>query len=114
MVFVVSDNEVNANLEHILPERGREQEWSHVPQEKADELCRRIGNLLLLDPKVNAKLTSTGFAKKAKVYARAENMRLAKMLAEKYGSSQWGEDQINEWQAFLAKLAVKAWTLSVG
>jgi uncharacterized protein YjgD (DUF1641 family) len=113
MVFVVSDNEEKANLEHILPERGREQDWSHVPSEKADELCRRIGNLLLLDPKVNARLTSGPFAEKVKVYARAENTRLAKMLAERYGSSQWGEDQINEWQAELAKLAVKAWTLSV-
>jgi hypothetical protein len=113
MVFVVSENEENANLEHILPEKGRDQGWRHIPPEKADELCRRLGNLLLLDPKVNARLTSSRFADKVKVYAGAENTRLTKQLATKYASSEWGEEQINEWQAILAKLAVKAWSLNV-
>jgi hypothetical protein len=113
MVYVVSENEVNANLEHILPERGRDQGWSHIPTEKANELCRRVGNLLLLDPKVNAKINSKHFSEKVKAYKGSENTRLAKKLAEKYENSEWGEEQINEWQAFLAKLAVRAWSLKV-
>jgi len=112
-VYVISDNEERLNLEHILPQAGRGVEWSHIPEERANELYRRLGNMVLLHPKVNSQLQSKAFADKVKLYAESNNTRLTKQLADKYATSVWGEVQINEWQEELAKLALKAWSIKV-
>lgn len=112
-IYVLSENEERLNLEHIMPERGREKSWGHIPQDKANELCRRLGNMVLLDPTVNSKLESRGFDEKVAEFAASNNALLTQELASKYVGSQWGEEQINEWQAVLAKLALKAWSIEV-
>lgn len=111
-IYVLSDDEDDLSLEHIIPERGREKDWGHIPVEKADELCRRLGNMVLLDPSVNSQIKSSGFAHKVSLYSTSNNTRLTKLLAERYGKAgNWGEEQLDEWQTSLAKLAIKAWSL---
>jgi hypothetical protein len=111
-IYVLSDSEDDLNLEHILPVNGRGDAWSHVPDEQANTLCRRLGNMVLLSPRVNAKLESKGFADKVKAYKESANTRLTQELAKQYANQVWGEQQISTWQEQLAKLAVKAWDIN--
>jgi hypothetical protein len=109
---VISDRETDLNLEHIMPQSGRDQSWSHIPDDRATELSRRLGNMTLLNPKVNSQIKSNDFASKVKHYKASKGTRLTTMLADKFDGQEWGEQQIDEWQKSLAKLALKAWPIN--
>ena len=110
--YMLTDDEAILNLEHILPQGGREESWSHVPEELANSLCSRLGNMVLLNPKVNAELQSKTFAEKAAAYGESTSTKLTLDLVQKYGQGDWGEQQINDRQDFLAVLAVNAWGIA--
>jgi hypothetical protein len=111
-IFTLSDDETVLNLEHIIPQRGREKDWPNIPADKGDELSRRLGNMVLLTPQVNSNLQSGSFATKVKAYGQSNNTRLTAELVKRYGAGGvWGEHEVDEWQVFLAKLSVKAWSL---
>ncbi|MEX0938553.1 MAG: DUF262 domain-containing protein [Pirellulales bacterium] len=109
--YMLSDDEAVLNLEHVLPQGGRSDHWAHIPDAMANSLYSRLGNMVLLNPKVNAELRSTSFAEKIKAYKVSNSTRLTLDLVEKYGSGSWGDEQINDRQEFLADLAVKAWSI---
>lgn len=111
--YVLSDDEALLNLEHVLPQGGRSPHWSHIADEMANSLYQRLGNMVLLNPKVNTELQSKSFAEKIKAYKGSHSTRLTLDLVEKYGDGSWGEEQIGSRQEFLADLAVKAWSIDV-
>ena len=108
---MLSDDEAVLNLEHVLPQGGRDSHWSHIPEEMANSLCHRLGNMVLLNPRVNTGLQSKSFAEKIKAYKSSNSTLLTLDLVDKYGSGNWGDEQINARQEFLADLAVKAWSI---
>lgn len=108
-IEVINEREDEVNLEHILPEKGRDPHWMHIPEDEAPSLARRIGNMTLVTAQANTVAANGPFSEKLAVYAKSNATRLTKHLAQKYAGSVWGGRQINEWQSILAKLAVKAW-----
>ena len=105
---IINPDEQTITLEHILPENDRS-EWTHIPTEKADDLCRRLGNMALLRKKLNNESKSGSYAKKAEVYAASGAIRLTAAIPSNWPPPSWGEKEINERQELLADLAIKAW-----
>lgn len=95
-------------LEHILPERPQAQ-WPQFTSEQHAASVRRLGNLVLLNHKMNSDLRSASFEEKKPVYAQS-SLNLTKAIA---GYDRWTVESIRERQAELAKRAVKAWPLKL-
>lgn len=104
----VTPDETKVTLEHILPAKNRSN-WTHVPADKADDLCRRLGNLVLLSKKANNSLGAAGPNEKLQALKEAENYRLTAEIPEKW--STWGENEIRARQDELAALALRTWPL---
>jgi Protein of unknown function DUF262/Protein of unknown function (DUF1524) len=102
----LSPNDANT-LEHVIPEK-RTQDWNHLSQEEHDEFFSRIGNLALLMPGANSKLSSKGFAIKKPEYAKVTDLQLTKTLAD---YSTWGAAEVEVRQSKLAEIAVKTWPI---
>ncbi len=90
------------HLEHIYPQKPAAAErWPNH-----DEYVGRIGNLTLLDRRLNQEAQNTGFAtKKAEFYAHSQ-LLLTKELLDK---NVWTEAEIIERQKHLCDLAVDVW-----
>ena len=94
-----------ATIEHILPERPDSSWNTHFPPDIHERYVNRLGNYLLLEPKLNAK--------------EAANKPLATKLAA-YNASQypstrafnwpdWTPTAIDKRQAKMAKMATAIW-----
>lgn len=94
------------SLEHIMPEK-LSQDWQHVAPQEHEDFVSRIGNLALLMPGTNSKLSSKSFDAKKPIYAVAD-LKLTKSIA-KY--SKWGAAEIEARQKKLAEIAVKTWPI---
>lgn len=105
---VTNENSSEITLEHVLPQKLNEN-WSNFDQETHRIYRRRIGNLCLLTKSGNNSLGSKSFAEKKDTIASA-GLELTKSIAAK---EDWGPAEIDERQAIMAKLAVKAWPVSV-
>jgi hypothetical protein len=95
-----------ASLEHIMPEK-KSKEWSHITEQEHEEFVSRIGNLALLMPGANSKLSGKGFEEKKPVY-KGVDLALTKMVA-KY--TTWTTAEIEDRQKKLASIAVKTWPI---
>lgn len=105
--LAADENPENFDLEHVLPQKLSD-EWT-INEEDCKRLCKRIGNLCILEKKLNSTLKSSGPAIKLPTYASSVRL-LTKEIAKE---SAWGETEIIARQARLAALAVKAWPLKV-
>jgi len=106
--LVPDDDTAKVNLEHIIPLNFKAH-WKDLDAEMATSLYNRIGNMVLLSAKRNAKIGDYGFKEKRKVLAEAP-FALTKMVAK---SSRWGADEVAERQLELAEIAAKTWPLTV-
>ncbi len=106
--FVPSENEHEINLEHVLPQSPDPAAWKLDP-EIAEASYRRIGNLVLLQAKNNAKIGNASFADK-KETLKASAFKLTAEIAKQ---AAWTPKEIGERQARLAALAVKTWPLAL-
>ena len=98
------------NLEHILP-KNPGVAWGAVMQTEAElvsDCVDMLGNLCLLDKPSNKKQAAKGFSDKVALYKQSEFL-LTCDLATNY--TQWNRDTIENRQAQLAKLALRAWPL---
>jgi hypothetical protein len=100
------------NLEHIIPDAASERaiHWPELTAEEGESLANRLGNLTLLPYKKNSNLNGLDFPAKKAVYASCEGIYITKAIADKYNT--WGEKEVNQRQADLAKVAVKVWPLN--
>jgi hypothetical protein len=94
------------HLEHIYPQRPAAAErWQNH-----DEYVGRIGNLTLLDRRLNQEAQNAAFAtKKAEFYAHSQ-LLLTRELLEK---NAWSEAEVNARQARLCDLAINVWPQSL-
>jgi hypothetical protein len=102
--LIVTSNEEVVNLEHILPQHPSGA-WSYINADDINNYCNRIGNLALLQTKINAVVGNDGFKEKLPSY-KTSPFSLTSAL-DKYQS--WDMTSIEERQRELAELAVKAW-----
>jgi hypothetical protein len=94
------------SLEHVMPEK-LSQDWQHIAPQEHEDFVARIGNLALLTPGTNSKLSSKGFEEKKPVYAAAD-LALTKTVA---GYPKWGSAEIEDRQKKLAEIAVTTWPI---
>ena len=91
------------NVEHVLPLRPSEH-WN-VDERVAQQLRKRLGNMVLFNPDENVKLGNKGFSEKRKVYEKSP----ALLTQEVAKYPDWQPDCIDDWQMKLAEMAVKLW-----
>lgn len=95
-----------SSLEHVMPVK-QSREWEHITTQDHDDFISRIGNLALLPPGVNSKLSSKSLDDKRLIYENADLM-LTKMIAE---YDKWTPAEIDDRQKKLAEIAVKTWPI---
>ena len=96
------------NIEHILPENPGE-EWSFILEDNQDKYVYRLGNMTLLETKVNRDLGNQGYSKKMEIY-RNSDFQLTVSIPERY--SKWDEKAIVSRQSQMAKEAVSIWCIN--
>ncbi len=107
----IVDSDPNiVDLEHILPKKPKEGEWTNFSNEEVEEFKNRLGNLTVMSKKKNSDLKSESFEKKVEVY-KTSDIQITKDIAEKY--SEWSLENIIKRQEFLADIAVKTWNLKL-
>lgn len=94
-------------LEHVLPERPVEDAWPQFNEEERNAYTKRLGNMLLLKQKMNAKLRSSPFSVKREIYGKSD-LLLTKKVAE---LDEWTKETIENRQNYLAPLAIAAWKI---
>jgi len=89
-----------------------------MDDELRESLVNRIGNLTLLEKKPNSTLRGDGISKKIVEYKNS-TYQLTQQIEKTYQSVQqprkgkWEKEEIDLRQTELAKLAVKAWSITV-
>lgn len=95
------------NIEHILPESADES-WGDFSQEEIDRAVDRIGNLTLLEKKLNKEADVKKFTEKLEIYSNS-NSQLSQEIADCY--EVWNESKISSRQKTLAKDAKSIWRI---
>lgn len=96
-------------IEHILPESADES-WGEFSDEEINRSVYRMGNLTLLEKKLNREAGVLPFSEKVKLFNQS-NCKLTKVISEHYAS--WNEDKISARQKQLAKEAKSIWRLVI-
>ena len=98
-------------LEHILPENptNLEKDWSDFNETLHKSYYRRIGNLTLLDKRMNNDIGNGPFEGKKAVYKQSEII-ITKNLT-KY--DKWSSNEIEKRQKEFAEKAVEIWNVEI-
>ena len=102
--LVPNPNKEVVNLEHILPDNPGPA-WSNIDDEIAAAYHKRIGNLTLLQARINVEVGNAGFDEK-KPYFASSDYKLTSDLAD---YDNWGPNEIESRQDELSRLAVNTW-----
>lgn len=94
-------------VEHIIPE-GANEEWGGLPFDEIRRAVYRIGNLTLLEKKLNREAGMLSYEEK-KYFFEKSNCMLTQAIAEQYDS--WNEDKVADRQRALAKDAKSIWKI---
>jgi hypothetical protein len=99
----ILDDTIQFNVEHILPQ-SESKDWT-IAEQTALQFRKRLGNMVLLNPDINAKIGGNGFAEKKKAFVKSP-LLLTQAISK---FAKWGPAEIDERQEALADLAVKIW-----
>jgi uncharacterized protein with ParB-like and HNH nuclease domain len=94
-------------IEHILPENA-DNTWGEFTFEEINRCVYRIGNLTLLEKKLNREADQLKYEMKKKYFSQS-NSEVTKSIPEEYNS--WNEDKISARQQTLAKHAKAIWRI---
>ena len=94
-------------IEHILPENA-DDTWGNFTFEEINRSVYRMGNLTLLERKLNRKAGQKGYVEKIVLFARS-NSELTKTLPDNFNT--WNEDKLAARQRELAKHAKAIWKI---
>jgi hypothetical protein len=104
--LIATDDHEKLNLEHILPSNPMGN-WPEFTDEECAAYTKRLGNLALLQTKLNSDSKSESFDKKKVILAMSQLPTTSMVAAELV----WNVDAIDNRQKYLAELALKAWPL---
>lgn len=96
-------------IEHILPESADEN-WGEFTDEEVNRSVYRLGNLTLLEKKLNGDAGVLPFTEKLEIFNKS-NSKLTSVISE-YNDT-WNEDKISSRQKQLAKEAKSIWRLVI-
>jgi hypothetical protein len=94
-------------VEHILPENADES-WGEFSSEEIKRAVYRLGNLTLLEKKLNREAAQMPFSDKTNLFLQS-NSELTKSIPEKFTS--WNLDKLAARQRDLAKHAKAIWKI---
>ena len=92
-------------LEHILPENPGD-DWESFDETNRERFTWRLGNLALLEPKLNRLAANKSMEAKAEIYSQSQFQ-----LTRDAAKLVWTPASIEQRQDQLAKLATAAWRL---
>ena len=101
----ISIDSDNYTIEHILPESA-DLSWGNFNDEELARSIYRIGNLTLLERRLNQNADKLEFSKKLEIY-KTSNCELTKSIVTDYNN--WDENKITSRQKELAKHAKGIW-----
>ena len=101
----ISIDSDNYTIEHILPESA-DLSWGNFNDEELARSIYRIGNLTLLERRLNQNADKLEFSKKLEIY-KTSNCELTKSIVTDYNN--WDENKIAARQKELAKNAKGIW-----
>ncbi len=106
-----SRNLEKVNLEHILPENPTNlmKDWPDFNENTLKTYYRRIGNLTLLDTKMNAYIGNGKFSSKKQTYKQSEIV----ITKELFKFNTWRPIEIEERQKEFAEKAIKIWGVDI-
>jgi uncharacterized protein with ParB-like and HNH nuclease domain len=107
--LVANPNGTELNLEHILPQKPSESWLVEFSKTDYNQYIDRLGNMTLLDSKVNRKVGNTSFQEKCIAAFTPSKLEITKEILN---TSVWGAKQIEERQNKMAKAACKIWSLN--
>lgn len=96
-------------LEHVLPQNPG-QAWSASFSKDADlaDYIYRIGNLTLLNVKVNHDAANKSFSEKQRIALNDSSLAINQNFRT---LKKWGDQEIEHRQRELAKIAIEVWKL---
>ena len=94
-------------IEHILPENA-DDTWGNFTFEEINRSVYRMGNLTLLERKLNREAGQKGYVEKRVLFAQS-NSELTKTLPDNFNT--WNEDKLAARQRELAKHAKAIWKI---
>lgn len=102
-------------IEHVLPQRWRDH-WpldeggdAFSAQAERERLLHSVGNLTLVNSKLNPSLTNAAWPTKRKALGEHSVLHLNKKLCDLYGDAEWNEATIRARSAALAAVATTIW-----
>jgi len=94
-------------VEHILPENADEN-WCPFDNEAINRSVYRLGNLTLLEKKLNRDAGNLQFSEKKSYYSQS-NSKITQSVSENY--DEWNENNISTRQKEFAKAAKSVWQI---
>lgn len=106
-----TENPEKVNLEHILPVNptNLQEDWPTFDENLHKTYYHRIGNLTLLDKKMNSDIGNGPFEGKKEIYKESE-LQITKKITE---YDNWTSSEIKNRQKEFAKKAVEIWNLRI-
>lgn len=92
------------SIEHILPESPDDSWRDDFSDDEIEEMVYRIGNLTLLEPKVNRQIGNQAYPIKREEYQKSDYALTRNILAE-----EWTPNAIANRQERLSRRAVYIW-----
>lgn len=96
-----------ATIEHILPENPLESWYSSFNKDSIEEWIYRLGNLAVIEPKLNKRMSNSGFEEKKSIYPESI-YQLTKELSE---YEDWTKNTITRRQQMFAEAAKGIWSI---
>lgn len=97
----------DGTIEHILPQNPPKEWRVSVPEHKHEDIVNKIGNLTLLEAKLNKRSGTKEIGEKVEIFKESQYEITNKIKTEK-----WGEEEIFNRQKILAKRAKSYWKIS--
>jgi Protein of unknown function (DUF1524) len=101
--LIVNPSEEQVTLEHIMPQT-LSKDWK-VKEEVQKVYCKLIGNLTLLDRKLNSSAGNVPFKQKKALFSKSD-IFITREVAQ---AVNWGPEEIEQRQDTFAKIAIKIW-----
>ena len=97
----------NYTIEHILPESADEN-WGDFNNEQVNRSIYRLGNLALLENKLNLEAGTKPYSDKKEIFKKS-NCHFTNSIPQDY--NDWNENKLSARQRELAKLAKSIWRI---
>jgi hypothetical protein len=97
-------------VEHILPEHPDDGAWDHIPDDTLERCVYRLGNLTLLESRLNRDAGSRSYEDK-KAFLSASDVASTRAIIDRY--ENWNEANITARQRAMARVAKGVWQLPI-